>query len=264
MPNVSPARKGWGPRKPSSAGGAAPSCEECRASSAQIPNLPTQPSRAGLTFGIRASGPCIKHALDVLGFLPLSKHLSTNQNPPRITRMSRTRRILRQLQGKLSISFRNIRVIRAQRVRVIRGVFCFCFLLATACAQIGTHELSRPARPWEFLDAAGKHSGLFGNESGRFEAWVYPIKLFRDFEVTFIAADGRIPASSLVRRLTMRPAGPTLTFASDSFTVNETWLATPDENGAIIRLEVDAWQSIQIEASFTRDFQLMWPAGLGG
>jgi glycogen debranching enzyme len=194
----------------------------------------------------------------------------------RIARMSRIRRILRLYcknliicnnltrSNHLPLNFPCIRVIRAQRVRAIRGVFCFCFLLATACAQIGTHELSRPARPWEFLDAAGKHSGLFGNESGRFEAWVYPIKLFRDFEVTVIAADRRIPASSLVRRLTMRPEGPTLTFASDSFTVNETWLATPDENGAIIRLEVDAWQPVQIEASFTRDFQLMWPAGLGG
>src|SRR5579859_2491390 len=107
--------------------------------------------------------------------------------------------------------------------------------------QIGNHELSRPARPWEFLDAVGKRSGLFGNESGQFEAWVYPLKLFRDFEVTFILENRRIPASSLVRRLTMRPEGPTLTFASDSFTVNETWLAPPDENGAILRFEINTW-----------------------
>ena len=63
--------------------------------------------------------------MDVLRFLPLSKHLSTNQKPPRITRMSRIRRILWQSQGKLLLSFRNIRVIRARRVRVIRVVFWF-------------------------------------------------------------------------------------------------------------------------------------------
>lgn len=130
--------------------------------------------------------------------------------------------------------------------------------------EIRDRELSRPARPWEFLDAVGKHSSLLGNESGRFEAWVYPLKILRDFDVTVVAGNRRIPASSLVRQLMMRPEGPTLTFASDSFTVKETWLAPPDENGAIIRFEIDSWEPLQIEAAFTRDFQLMWPAGLGG
>jgi glycogen debranching enzyme len=64
--------------------------------------------------------------------------------------------------------------------------------------------------------------------------------------------------------LTVRPEGPTLTFASDSFTVNETWLAPTAENGAILRFEISTWKPLEIEACFTRDFQLMWPAGLGG
>jgi len=164
----------------------------------------------------------------------------------------------------------NIWCIRAIRsMRAIRVVFCCCCFVGAAYSEVprvqtGAYELSRPARPWEFLDAVGKHSGLLGNESGRFEAWAYPIKIFRDFEVTFVLGDRRIPASSLMRRLLMRPEGPTLTFASDSFTVNESWLAPPDENGAIVRFEIDTWEPLQIEAAFTRDFQLMWPAGLGG
>jgi hypothetical protein len=144
-------------------------------------------------------------------------------------------------------------------------------LLVTANAQtgydavqIGAHELSRPARPWEFLDAVGKHAGLIGNESGRFEAWVYPLKILRDFDLTFVLGNRRLPASSLVRRLVIRPEGPTLTFASDSFTVKESWLVPPEEKGAIIRFEISTWEPLEIEASFTRDFQLMWPAGLGG
>src|SRR5690242_3454867 len=152
--------------------------------------------------------------------------------------------------------------------RAIGIAFCCC-LLAVRCSasslvHIGSHELSRPARPWEFLDAVGKHSSLLGNESGRFEAWVYPIKIFRDFDVTFVLGDRRIPASSLVRTLVMHPEGPTLTFASDSFTVKESWLAPPEENGAVVRFEIDTWEPLQIEPAFTRDFQLMWPAGLGG
>ena len=204
--------------------------------------------------------------LDVLGFLPLFVHLSTNKTG--ITRIERITRIGNRMIDRRTHSPSNIRVIRF--IRVIRVVFCFWFLLLPACAQnrdpvqIGTHELSRPARPWEFLDAIGQHAGLFGNEAGRFEAWVYPLKIFRDFDVTFALDDRRIPASSLVRHLVMRPQGPTLTFSSDSFSVKETWLVPPEENGAIIRFEISTWQSLTIEASFTRDFQLMWPAGLGG
>ncbi|SRR5579884_517463 len=161
-------------------------------------------------------------------------------------------------------SIRGIRKIRAIRVVFWCCVFAGVAGAATPNVVIGSHELSRPARTWEFLDAVGKYSGLLGNESGRFEAWVYPIKIFRDFEVTFVLGDRRIPASSLVRRLVMHPEGPTLTFASDSFTVNESWLAPPDEHGAVVRFEIDTWEPLQIEAAFTRDFQLMWPAGLGG
>jgi hypothetical protein len=33
-------------------------------------------------------------------------------------------------------------------------------------------ELSRPARPWEFLPVVGPHAAMLGNEAGNFEAWV--------------------------------------------------------------------------------------------
>src|SRR4029077_13766515 len=112
-----------------------------------------------------------------------------------------------------------IRVIRF--IRVICVVCCFFVLpvfpqdRGSAC--IGTHELSRPARTWEFLDAVGKRAGLFGNEAGRFEAWVYPLKIFRSSSVPCALDERRIPASVLVRNLVMRPEGPTLTFSSDAF-----------------------------------------------
>src|SRR5437763_1620898 len=160
--------------------------------------------------------------------------------------------------------------LKIRAIRVVCAMFCCCCLILPACAQsndtvqIGTRELSRPARPWEFLDAVGKRAGLLGNESGRFEAWVYPLKLFRDFDLAFVLRNRRIPAASLVRTVTMRPEGPTLIFASDAFNVSETWLVPPDENGAIIRFEISTWEPVALEVSFNRDFQLMWPAGLGG
>jgi len=46
-------------------------------------------------------------------------------------------------------------------------------------------ELSRPIRPWEFLPVTGTRAALFGNESGQMEAWIYPLKLLRDFRLVF-------------------------------------------------------------------------------
>src|SRR5437879_13431617 len=52
-------------------------------------------------------------------------------------------------------------------------------------------ELSRAVRPWEFLPVTGTRAALLGNESGRMEAWVYPLKIFRDFRTKF-HSEGRV------------------------------------------------------------------------
>src|SRR6266567_9332766 len=83
-------------------------------------------------------------------------------------------------------------------------------------------ELSRTARPWEFLCAVGTRAGLFGNESGNFEAWVYPLKLFRNFHLRFLTDGHTLPAESLVRTVTARPESVSSLYAGDTFSVKET------------------------------------------
>lgn len=124
--------------------------------------------------------------------------------------------------------------------------------------------LSRPVRTWEFMPAVGQKSALFGHESGVVEAWVYPMKLFRDFSLVFHVADRAIPAESLVRSIEVHPEAVTLIYSGDTFSIRETFFAPREELGAVIALEITAFQPVEIEARFRRDFQLMWPAGLGG
>ena len=66
-------------------------------------------------------------------------------------------------------------------------------------------ELSRPVRPWEFLSSVGERAGLLGNEAGNFEAWVYPLKILRDFHLRFLVDGHVVPAEALARTLTVRP-----------------------------------------------------------
>lgn len=136
--------------------------------------------------------------------------------------------------------------------------------LASAQQAAKTLELSRTIRTWEFLPVVGTRAGVFGNEAGRFEAWVYPLKIFRDFRLIFHVGDRALPAESLARTLTVRPESASILYAGDSFRVRETICVPVHEAGAVILLDIETEQPMEVEAAFTADFQLEWPASLGG
>jgi hypothetical protein len=125
-------------------------------------------------------------------------------------------------------------------------------------------ELSRPIRSWEFVSAVGQHAGLFGNEQGTLEAWVYPLKILRDFHLRFHVGGAIVPAESLARTLVVHPESSTIVYVGDIFSVRETLFVPVHESGAIIAFEVDTSEPLEIEAIFDRDFQLEWPASVGG
>src|SRR5712675_556673 len=155
--------------------------------------------------------------------------------------------------------------------RQIRCLLCllFTYLLSSAVpaapAQQHAHalELSRPVRTWEFLSAVGTRAGLLGNEAGRMEAWVYPLKLLRDFRLQFHTEGRVLPAQSLARTLITRPESSTIVYSSDTFSVRETFFVPVNEPGAVVSFEVETEFPLEIEAVFHRDFQLEWPAALG-
>ncbi len=125
-------------------------------------------------------------------------------------------------------------------------------------------ESTRAARPWEFASALGTRAGLLGNEGGDFEAWVYPLKIMRNFHLRFKVDNETIEGKALARSVTVRPESTTITYAWDTFSVRETLLVPIHEAGALIELEIDSAQPIQIDAVFQRDFQLEWPGTMGG
>jgi glycogen debranching enzyme len=124
-------------------------------------------------------------------------------------------------------------------------------------------ELSRAVRSWEFLPVTGTRAGLLGDESGRMEAWVYPLKIFREFHLKFHTEGRDLAAEALARTVTVRPESATILYAGDTFTVRETFFVPVQEQGAVILLDVETEQPLDIEAFFHRDFQLEWPAALG-
>jgi glycogen debranching enzyme len=161
----------------------------------------------------------------------------------------------------------NRATVASAPMKLIRIFATLLVLTATANAAENDHspslELTRPVRTWEFLSAVGTRAGIFGNESGRIEAWVYPLKIFRDFHLRFHTEDRALPAESLARTTIVHPEATTIVYTSDTFSVRETFFVPIDQPGAIITFEVETEFPLEIEAVFRRDFQLEWPAALG-
>ncbi|MGA9507936.1 MAG: amylo-alpha-1,6-glucosidase [Candidatus Sulfotelmatobacter sp.] len=105
---------------------------------------------------------------------------------------------------------------------------------------------------------------MFGNEQGNLEVWVYPLKILRDFHLRFHIDGATIPAETLARTLIVHPESTTIVYTGDTFSVRETLFVPVHESGAIIAFEVETAEPLEIEAIFKRDFQLEWPATIGG
>jgi hypothetical protein len=147
---------------------------------------------------------------------------------------------------------------------VLRCGLLFLCSIALAEQSGQTLELSRPVRSWEFVSAVGTGAALFGSEQGTLEAWVYPLKILRDFHLRFHIDGATLPAKALARTLIVHPESTTIVYSGDVFSVRETLFVPVHESGAVIALEVDTAEPLEIEAVFNRDFQLEWPAAVAG
>jgi glycogen debranching enzyme len=125
-------------------------------------------------------------------------------------------------------------------------------------------ELSRPVRSWEFLPVVGQRAALLGKEAGQFEAWAYPLKILRGFHLLFHSEGRVVPAEALARTITVRPESCTIVYADNAYQVRETLFVPLQEPGAVITLEVETAEALEIEVAFQGDLQLEWPAALGG
>jgi glycogen debranching enzyme len=124
-------------------------------------------------------------------------------------------------------------------------------------------ELSRPVKPWEFLDAVGQQSSLLGREDGTLEAYVYPLKIFSDLQFSFEVGGRVIPGSAIARRVVFRPGSTSIIYSGDEFQVEEALIVPVNAAGGLIRLKIRASDPVTIRFSLRRDFQLMWPASFG-
>ncbi len=127
-------------------------------------------------------------------------------------------------------------------------------------------DMEGPARPGVYLGDEGRRAALFGDETGGFEAWTWPIKLVRDLSFAFKIPDydDPIEASTVARRVIVHPGYKTIVYSHPSFTVKAHVLAALDEPGALILLDVESVHPLEVIVHLHADFNLAWPGGFGG
>ncbi|MBN2355970.1 hypothetical protein JXO59_07640, partial [candidate division KSB1 bacterium] len=128
---------------------------------------------------------------------------------------------------------------------------------------IDLHRLAQPGMPF---NRVGQKFALLGYENGTLEAWGYPVKLLRNFEMSFLIGSSTRPISAgdIVRYIDVTPTATTLTFTYQSFTVKAHYIAAIDQPCAMILLHVDSTEPLTIVCGFLPVLQPMWPAGIGG
>lgn len=127
-------------------------------------------------------------------------------------------------------------------------------------------EWKAPAHPLRFFDATARRAGVFGKQTGHFEAWIYPIKLLHGFRVEFQQAGMVEPVrgEALLEQVVARPEATTLVYVHPSFTVRQTIWVPLEEPAIALFFDVDSDKPLALTVKFVPDFKPMWPASLGG
>ncbi|HKS73662.1 MAG TPA: GH116 family glycosyl hydrolase [Terriglobales bacterium] len=130
----------------------------------------------------------------------------------------------------------------------------------------GPMQMNERASPQRFINAVGEKSGVWGFEDGRLEGWIYPLKIFHDFELSFqLEGSPRIYSGrELLSSVRIFPQMVQLQYSAEMFTVNEILFAPRNTPGFTILLDVKTPRAMRIYAHFKPDLNLMWPGGLGG
>jgi glycogen debranching enzyme len=124
-------------------------------------------------------------------------------------------------------------------------------------------ELERRTQSGSFFDVVGRRSALFGYENRAMEAWVYPLKIFDDFTLSFNLQGYPldIHGPDIMVSINARPEATIFTYSHAAFTVRQIVFAPIDEQGLVMLLDVDSVLPMTITGAFRPKLRLMWPAG---
>ncbi|MBB6145423.1 glycogen debranching enzyme [Silvibacterium bohemicum] len=136
-------------------------------------------------------------------------------------------------------------------------------------SSTGEMALSREAVPSKPFSVIGPRGALLGEQNGRYEAWIFPWKIFSGMRITAAMEGYPVPidVNDHAAEIDVQPDHTTITYSHANFTVRQIMLApkqSPDGAGVQVFYQIEAIRPVTLTFSFDPVMQKMWPAASGG
>ncbi len=131
---------------------------------------------------------------------------------------------------------------------------------------LGTDPLTitRAVEPYKPFTVAGERGAIFGEQSGMFEAWIYPVKILSGFSITAELADYPVPIDVTAHAavIEVAPAMTTITYSHAAFTVKQHMFISHGDvgAGAVVLFEIDSIRPMRLTFRFKPEMLRAWPA----
>ncbi len=136
--------------------------------------------------------------------------------------------------------------------------------LSNSAASLYIQSPCVPRTPWT---VAGEYGALFGRQNGKFEAWLWPIKILSNFRISAEISEYPVPidVNALAAEIRVTPAETTITYSHAAFTVRQHMfaargVATVPPTGAVVFFEIESVRPVELTFAFTPEMLRMWPA----
>ena len=124
--------------------------------------------------------------------------------------------------------------------------------------------ITRPVEASKPFTVAGERGAIFGEQSGTFEAWIYPVKILSGFAITAELADYPVPIDVTAHAaiIEVAPAMTTITYSHAAFTVKQHMFASRADAtaGAVVLFEIDSVRPLHLTFRFKPEMLRAWPA----
>ena len=127
-------------------------------------------------------------------------------------------------------------------------------------------QITAPCIPGRPFTVAGENGAILGRQSGKFEAWLWPVKILSDFKIRAELKDYAVPidVNALAAGIEVTPGETVITYSHAAFTIRQHMFAaraTPSPlTGVVAYFEIASARQMEITFSFTPEMLRMWPA----
>jgi hypothetical protein len=126
-------------------------------------------------------------------------------------------------------------------------------------------RIVRNAEAEKPFTVAGPQGAVLGQQDGKFEAWVWPVKLLSNLRITAELENYPVPIdmNQQAASVDVEPERTVITYSHAAITVRQIMFApreTAAGTGAVVLFEVDAVRPGKLRFEFTPEVRRMWPA----